>query len=64
MVINIITTGAPVSAAITEVINIVMMVIATVVTIFFNKRNKKISFTKPGEYDIIYLSGYFNEEEL
>ena len=41
MVINIITTGAPVSAAITEVINIVMMVIATVVTIFFNKRNKK-----------------------
>ena len=41
MVVNIITTGAPVSAAITEVINIVMMVIATVVTIFFNKRNKK-----------------------
>ena len=41
MVVNIITTGAPVSAAITEVTNIVMMVIATVVTIFFNKRNKK-----------------------
>lgn len=41
MVINIITTGAPVSAAITEVTNIVMMVIATVVTIIFNKRNKK-----------------------
>ena len=41
MVVNIITTGAPVSAAITEVINIVMMVIATVVTIIFNKRNKK-----------------------
>ena len=41
MIVNIITTGAPVSAAITEVINIVMMVIATVVTIFFNKRNKK-----------------------
>ena len=41
MVVNIITTGAPVLAAITEVINIVMMVIATVVTIFFNKRNKK-----------------------
>ena len=41
MVINIITTGAPVSTAITEVTNIVMMVIATVVTIIFNKRNKK-----------------------
>ena len=41
MVINIITTGAPVSAAITEVTNIIMMVIATVVTIIFNKRNKK-----------------------
>ena len=41
MVINIIATGAPVSAAITEVTNIVMMVIATVVTIIFNKRNKK-----------------------
>ena len=41
MVINIITTGAPVSAAITEVTNIIMMVIATVVTITFNKRNKK-----------------------
>ena len=41
MVVNIITTGAPVSAAITEVTNIVMMVIATVVTIIFNKRNKK-----------------------
>ena len=41
MVINIITTGAPVSAAITEVTNIVMMVIATAVTIIFNKRNKK-----------------------
>ena len=41
MVINIITTGAPVSAAMTEVTNIVMMVIATVVTIIFNKRNKK-----------------------
>ena len=37
MVINIITTGAPVSAAITEVTNIIMMVIATVVTISFNK---------------------------
>ena len=41
MVINIITTGAPVSAAITEVTNVIMMVIATVVTIIFNKRNKK-----------------------
>ena len=41
MVMNIITTGAPVSAAITEVTNIIMMVIATVVTIIFNKRNKK-----------------------
>lgn len=41
MVINIITTGAPVSAAITEVTNIIMMVIATVVAIIFNKRNKK-----------------------
>lgn len=41
MVVNIITTEAPVSAAITEVINIIMMVIATVVTIIFNKRNKK-----------------------
>lgn len=41
MVINIITTGAPVSAAITEVTNIIMMVIAIVVTIIFNKRNKK-----------------------
>ena len=41
MVINIIATGAPVSAAITEVTNIIMMVIATVVTIIFNKRNKK-----------------------
>ena len=41
MVINIITTGAPVSAAITEITNIIMMVIATVVTIIFNKRNKK-----------------------
>lgn len=41
MVINIVTTGAPVSAAITEVTNIVMMVIAIVVTIIFNKRNKK-----------------------
>ena len=41
MVVNIITTGAPVSAAITEVTNIIMMVIAIVVTIIFNKRNKK-----------------------
>ena len=41
MVINIITTGAPVSAAITEVTNIIMLVIAIVVTIIFNKRNKK-----------------------
>lgn len=41
MVVNIITTGAPVSAAITEGVNIIMMVIAIVVTIYLNKKNKK-----------------------
>ena len=41
MVVNIITTGAPVSAAITEGVNIVMMIIAIIVTIFLNKKNKK-----------------------
>lgn len=41
MVVNIITTGAPVSAAITEGINIVMMIIAIIVTVFLNKKNKK-----------------------
>ena len=41
MVINIITTGAPVSAAITEGVNIVMMIIAIIMTIFLNKKNKK-----------------------
>ena len=41
MVVNIITTGAPVSAAITEGVNIVMMIIAIIMTIFLNKKNKK-----------------------
>lgn len=41
MVANIITTGAPVSAAITEGVNIVMMIIAIIMTIFLNKKNKK-----------------------
>ena len=41
MVVNIITTGAPISAAITESVNVVMMIIAIIVTIFLNKKNKK-----------------------
>lgn len=41
MVVNIVTTGAPVSAAITEGVNIVMMIIAIIVTVFLNKKNKK-----------------------
>ena len=41
MVVNIITTGAPVSAAITEGVNILMMIIAIIVTVFLNKKNKK-----------------------
>lgn len=40
MVFNIVTTGAPISAAITECVNIVMMVIAIIVTIYLNKKNK------------------------
>lgn len=40
MVFNIVTTGAPISAAITECVNIVMMVIAVIVTIYLNKKNK------------------------
>ena len=41
MVANIITTGAPISAAITESVNIIMMAIAIIVTIYLNKKNKK-----------------------
>ena len=41
MVVNIITTGAPVSAAITECVNIVMMIVAIIITVFLNKKNKK-----------------------
>ena len=41
MIVNIVTTGAPISAAITEGVNIIMMVIAIIVTIFLNKKNKK-----------------------
>lgn len=41
MIVNIITTGAPISAAITEGVNIIMMVIAIIVTIYLNKKNKK-----------------------
>ncbi|AWY02985.1 hypothetical protein [Staphylococcus phage VB-SauS-SA2] len=40
MVFNIITTGAPVSAAITECVNIVMMIIAIIVTLILNKKKK------------------------
>ena len=41
MIVNIVTTGAPISAAITEGVNIIMMVIAIIVTIYLNKKNKK-----------------------
>ena len=41
MVVNIVTTGAPISAAITESVNIIMMAIAIIVTIYLNKKNKK-----------------------
>jgi|SRR5699024_2462347 len=41
MIVNIVTTGAPISAAITEGVNIIMMVIAIIVTVYLNKKNKK-----------------------
>ena len=41
MIVNIVATGAPISAAITEGVNIIMMVIAIIVTIYLNKKNKK-----------------------
>lgn len=41
MIVNIITTGAPLSAAITEGVNIIMMIIAIIMTIVLNKKNKK-----------------------
>lgn len=40
MVFNIITTGAPISAAITESVNIVMMIVAIIVTLILNKKKK------------------------
>lgn len=41
MIVNIVTTGAPISAAITESVNIIMMAVAIIVTIYLNKKNKK-----------------------
>lgn len=38
MVINIIVTGAPISAAITEMCNIVAIIIATIVTYYYEKK--------------------------
>lgn len=42
MTINIIVTGAPVEAAYTEIINLIMITIATGTTIFYSKINKGI----------------------
>ena len=41
MIVNIVTTGAPLSATITEGVNIIMMIIAIIMTIVLNKKNKK-----------------------